>query len=140
MNILRWAFVTLLVAAGGFKLADMRGFYEIVEAYRALPEAMVPIASWALALGEIALALWLASGRGLRAAATLLIALHVVYFAWISVAAARGLDITNCGCFGVYWPRPLTWLTFVEDVVLIALASALKIWAGASRPTLQVLP
>ena len=127
MKWLRWAFVLLLLAAGAGKLADTRGFYEIVEAYRVLPESIVPVAAWGLALGELALAAWLASGRARTTAASVLILLHVGYLFWISAAAVRGLEIANCGCFGVYWARPLTALTFVEDAILIAAAVALRI-------------
>jgi uncharacterized membrane protein YphA (DoxX/SURF4 family) len=140
MKWLRWAFALLLTIAGATKLADMRGFYAVVEAYRVLPEVMVPIAAWVLAIGELALAAWLLSARAPRAAASALVVLHVVYFGWISVAALRGLEIANCGCFGVYWPRPLTALTFVEDAVLIALASALRIWGQSSPPAQRALP
>jgi hypothetical protein len=33
----------------------------------------------------------------------------------------RGLDLTNCGCFGLFFPQPLRWYTPLEDVVLVAL-------------------
>ena len=128
MKWLRWAFALLLFTAGAGKLADLRGFYEIVAAYRALPEWIVPVAACGLALGELALAAWLASGRARPTAASVLILLHVGYLFWISAAAIRGLEIANCGCFGVYWPRPLTALTFVEDAVLIALAVVLRVF------------
>lgn len=38
------------------------------------------------------------------------------------LALHRGLQIANCGCFGVYWARPLTAVTLVEDALLLALA------------------
>lgn len=129
MTWLRIAFALLMLAAGGLKLADIRGFYEVVEAYRLLPELVVPFAAWGIVLAEVALGFWLASGRATRAAANALIAIHLVYLAWISVAAVRGLSIENCGCFGVYWPRPLTWQTFLEDAVLLALAILLRRFA-----------
>ena len=86
----------------------------------------MPFAAWGIALAEVALGLWLAGGRAMRSAASGLIAIHLAYLAWLSVAALRGLAIENCGCFGVFWPRPLTWQTFVEDAVLLALALLLR--------------
>ena len=83
---------------------------------------------------EISLALWLVSGRGLAQAACAVVVLHGVYLAWIAIAAARGLTIANCGCFGVFWPRPLSAWTFVEDALLLILAATLAIIARRVSP------
>lgn len=122
---LRWGFACLLAASALGKLADMPGFIAVVATYRLLPGALLPAAAWALALSEAALAVWLASGRYRTRAALGVTLLHCLYFAWIAIALARGLQLTNCGCFGVYWPRPLTLLTLMEDSVLLIAAYAL---------------
>lgn len=54
-----------------------------------------------------------------------LLALHSAYLLWLSAALVRGLEIHNCGCFGVYWARPLGVQTLVEDAVLLLMAIGL---------------
>jgi uncharacterized membrane protein YphA (DoxX/SURF4 family) len=129
MNIIgagiRWFFVLLLAASSIGKLADMPGFYAVIKSYALLPEAVIPISAWALAIFELVLAIWLAMGKRIKAAALIVIALHFVYLIWLAIALARGLDIPNCGCFGVFWARPLTWFTPVEDLILLALATVM---------------
>ena len=97
----------------------------MVATYRLVPGAWLAAAAWPLVLGEAVLAVWLASGRHLTRAALGVTLLHCLYFAWIAIALARGLQLTNCGCFGVYWPRPLTLFTLMEDGALVIAAYAL---------------
>jgi len=120
--------VVLLVTATG-KLLDIGGFVAVVATYRALPEPLLLPAALTLTLGELALCLWLLSGVRLATAALAAVLLHVAYLVWSTAALARGLDIPNCGCFGVFWARPLTWVTLVEDAVLLFVA--LAIYRGA---------
>jgi len=122
---LRVLFALLLAVTGVAKLLDMPGFYDVVASYRSLPLAMVPMAAWSLAVGEIVLAAWLVWGRELRWSSLLVVLLHAMYFGWLVVALARGLQLDNCGCFGVYWARPLTWYSPLEDLALLALAIGL---------------
>lgn len=129
-TILCWLFTALLIVAGAAKLSDMPGFVAVVDTYRVLPEVLLWPAAWALALGELGLGLWLMAGRS-PAAALAVLALHAVYLAWLTLAYARGLDLPNCGCFGVHWPRPLTLQTFLEDGVLLMLAAWL--WFSLKR-------
>jgi uncharacterized membrane protein YphA (DoxX/SURF4 family) len=128
---IRWFFVLLLAASSIGKLVDMPGFYTVIKSYALLPEAVIPISAWALAIFELVLAIWLAIGKRIDVAALIVIALHFVYLIWLAIALARGLDIPNCGCFGVFWARPLTWFTPVEDLILLVLA--ILMWRSASR-------
>jgi uncharacterized membrane protein YphA (DoxX/SURF4 family) len=128
---IRWFFVLLLAASSIGKLADMPGFYAVIKSYALLPEAVILISAWALAIFELVLAIWLAIGKRINVAALIVIALHFVYLIWLAIALARGLDIPNCGCFGIYWARPLTWFTPVEDFILLALATVM--WRSISQ-------
>lgn len=125
MALLRVLFALLLSASAIGKLADMIGFVQIVASYRLLPLALVPAAAWLLALVELTLAVWLASAKRIQLAAAALVALHGVYFCWLLIALARGLSISNCGCFGVYFPRPLSAYSLLEDALLLVLAALL---------------
>jgi uncharacterized membrane protein YphA (DoxX/SURF4 family) len=127
---LRALIALVLLATGTAKLLDMEGFAAIVAAYRAVPHALVVPAAWAVALGELGLAAWLISGAGSRPAALASAALHAAYMTWAATALARGLQIENCGCFGVFWGRPLALTTLLEDVALVALSLVLARAAG----------
>ena len=133
-GFLRLTFAALLLATGLAKLLDLPGFAAVVVTYRALPDALVTPAAALLTAVEIALGALLLTGRRLPEAALATVALHLGYLAWLAVALARGLNIPNCGCFGVYLPRPLTAGSLAEDGVITALALALYLAARPRRP------
>lgn len=126
---LRLAFAALMLVTGTTKLLDFPGFVDIVATYRFLPDLLLGVAAGALTLIELALGVWLLVGRRLVLAAAAVVSLHLGYLVWLAIAFARGLEIENCGCFGVYWGRPLTAWTFLEDGVLLALALLLLVTA-----------
>jgi len=134
-TLLRLAFALLMITTGVAKLVDMVGFYEVVANYQSLPTLLVPPAAWALTLLELGLGLWLLGNRYIFAAAGVVVALHLLYLGWLAVALARGLELANCGCFGVFWARPLTGQTLIEDSVLLLLALAL--WYSVKRAANQ---
>lgn len=125
--------LVLLATAVG-KLADVRGFAGVLRAYEAFPEASLVALAAAIPIAELALALWLFSGRGLEGAALAAFVLHVVYAAWAALSLARGLRLENCGCFGVFLARPLGWRTVTEDLVLAAASAALLALAVRRAP------
>jgi Methylamine utilisation protein MauE len=149
---LRWFFVWLLAASAIGKLADMDGFQEIVRTYRILPSTWVPMVSWLLAFTEALLSSALAfaptilSRFGRAARLTVLLqgrfaavfGLHLLYMAWLTRALIAGHSIPNCGCFGVYWARPLSIYTVVEDLVLLIMAGWL--WWARTRARADILP
>ena len=117
------ALIALVLLLTGFaKLLDMPGFAAVVATYRVVPAALLQPAAWSVALGELGLAVWLLSGRALRRAAPASAALHALYLCWAALALLRGLPIANCGCFGVFWARPLSPATLLEDAAMIALS------------------
>ncbi len=128
---IRFFFVLLLFASAVGKLLNMPGFYGIVESYNTFNVAFIAPLAWLLALAELTLAAWLLIRRQLVWAAAAVVALHAVYFLWVGAALIRGLNIANCGCFGVYWPRPLTIYTLLEDAILVGLACLL--WRAAMK-------
>lgn len=131
----RWFFVLLLALSGCAKLFDLIGFFAVVATFDVLPGAMIPAFALGLALVELGLAFWLACpsrintthepqiAKLLQTPALYVLLLHSIYFAWLALAYARGLAVPNCGCFGVYWPRPLTEVTLIEDTLLIVVAA-----------------
>lgn len=131
VRVLRFVLAAVLLATAIGKLLDNRGFAEIVATYHVLPHWALLPSALALALTELGLGVWLVWGVRLSLAALLATALHVVYFAWSSVALLRGLNIPDCGCFGVFWAHPLSLVTVAEDAGLALLAYVL--FRGARR-------
>ena len=122
---IRIFFVVLLAASSIGKLMDMTGFYKVIDSYQALPAELVLTSAWGLALFELGLAFSLALSKHLKAVAATLVLLHGLYFLWLSLALIRGQHIPNCGCFGVYFARPLTGFTLLEDGFLLFLSALL---------------
>lgn len=127
----------VLVATGLGKLLDLHGFTDIVASYGVLPDALSFAAGTTLSVTELGLAVWLLSGWRLAWAASLAALLHLAFLAWTALALARGLNIPNCDCFGVFLARPLTPLTLVEDGILFAVALAIVL---GTRPGVRRLP
>lgn len=125
---LRFAFAALLLVTAIGKLLDNRGFAAVVGTYQVFPEPLLLPLSLAFSLAELALGLWLLWGVRLTAAAFGAVLFHLGYLTWLGLAYARGLDIQNCGCFGIFLARPLTPSMFIEDGLL--LAAALVFWLG----------
>lgn len=126
-------FIALMLASATGKLLDMPGFYDIVRSYKMVPELLLIPSAWALTLFELAMGIALIS-KAWQQVVWCLIPLHLFYLAGLSQALLRGLHLSNCGCFGVYWARPLTPYSIVEDVVLLSLA---VLFYALSKPRVQ---
>lgn len=126
-------FIALMLASATGKLLDMPGFYDIVRSYKMVPELLLIPSAWALTLFELAMGIALIS-KAWQQVVWCLIPLHLFYLAGLSQALLRGLHLSNCGCFGVYWARPLTPYSIVEDVVLLSFA---VLFYALSKPRVQ---
>lgn len=121
----------LLLVMALAKLLDNRGFADIIATYALVPEPVLLPAALLVGLVELFLGLWLLGGWRTAEAALAALALHLGYFAFLAVALGRGLTVPNCGCFGVFWGRPLTLVSLAEDLLLAGVATLL--WRGARR-------
>lgn len=133
--------LSLLITAIG-KLLDIQGFAAVVESYQIFLGWITAPMGLALALTELILAVGLLSGRKLKEAALASILLHTIFILWVSLALYRGLELSNCGCFGVFWARPLTFKTLLEDLgMLIAslLFYVLEVYKNRYEPTRRSL-
>ena len=124
-NVLRAliAFILFVTAVG--KFLDVPGFARVLATYRAFPDGLLLTLAVLVPAAELALAVWLVVGWRPFGAAVAALGMHLGYAAWSASAILRGLHLANCGCFGVFLPRPLGWSTVVEDLVLSALCGAL---------------
>ena len=125
----QWFLVLLLFMTGIGKLLDVPGFIQVLRTYQALPEWALPIVAIGLVLLELKTAEWLLRDKTLVLGAMASLALHSMFPLWTILTLFRGLDIPNCGCFGVFLARPLTGWTVVEDLVLVAISFGLLNWA-----------
>lgn len=117
---LRIGLGALIFATGAGKALDVAGFAEVIRTYRlALPDGvLLPIGACIAAL-ELALGAWLVSGRRLVTAAHVSIALNAGYCVLLTSALWRGLELDNCGCFGVFFASPLRWYSPLESLALV---------------------
>ncbi len=133
-NFLRFAIGAILLATAVGKFLDIPGFAVVLTTYQAFPEwSLFPLAV-AVPAAELLLAAWLFSERNLFSAALAAAAMHAAYGAWAAITLARGLDLPNCGCFGVFLRRPLTWSTVLEDSVMVAASISLFLLSREQRP------
>ena len=66
------------------------------------------------------------------------IVLNIGFITILTLTLLRGIPISNCGCFGVFLARPPTWVTIIEDLILLALSlgawQSWKLRASSIKP------
>jgi hypothetical protein len=118
----------LLLSALG-KSLDLAGFAEVLATYRAMPASFLwPFALLVTGL-EWVLGVWILSGWRLVTGALAALVLYAGYALVMALSLVRGLDLANCGCYGVFFPQPLRWYSPLEDLVLVGMCYALRITA-----------
>jgi len=115
----------ILVATSIAKFMNLEGFEAVLHSYRILPQGVHWAAALAISTSELAVGLWLFWGRQLRLAALSSLSLHCTYAILTSYILLRGIPIMNCGCFGAYFARPLSWLTVGQNLLLAGLSFVL---------------
>lgn len=125
-STLRIALAVLLLAMGIGKALDLSGFGHVIDTYRlGLPTASLGPLALVIAALEIVIGVWLLANRNLRAAAIATVLVSSGYFVLLVATLVRGIGLDNCGCFGVFFAQPLSWLSPLEDVAVIAAGLAL---------------
>lgn len=124
--------LNLLATAIG-KLLDIQGFAEVIESFQIFSGPIIAPLGLALSLVELGLAIWLLSGKNLKLGGLASTILHVFFVIWLLIAMARGLDIQNCGCYGVFLAKPLTVKTIFQDSFMIIVSLALYFSAKKAR-------
>ncbi|MES2710561.1 MAG: MauE/DoxX family redox-associated membrane protein [Pseudomonadota bacterium] len=121
-GVLAWVLALVFLATGLGKALDVAGFAAVLGTYRLLPADLLgPVAALVVAV-ELAIVAGLVRPRWRRGAAVAA-ALVAAGNATVLVATlARGITLENCGCFGVFLARPLSWAMPAEDLALFALA------------------
>jgi len=120
----------LIFGAGLGKALDVGGFVEVMRSYDlALPEGLYWPGAYATILFELVLGAWVLAGWRLTIAGALAVLMHSGYLLLLSSALWRGLELDNCGCFGVFLARPLRWYSPIEDFALIVVSFVLVVLA-----------
>jgi len=128
-RILRWILqffiggIIFLSALG--KSFDMPGFIEVLKTYQAFPPSMLSPFAFTVTGIEFLLGVWILSGFRLPLSALVGALLNTLYTGWAVITLLRGLTLSDCGCFGVFFPQPVTWLTPFGDFVLVAMCVVL---------------
>lgn len=120
LQLLLGGFIT---TAGIGKLLDIKGFESIIDSYEL---GLSERARWIIAILVISFELITGAtiliGQSLHLAAFGSLVMHFGYFILLSSSLMRRLKLKNCGCFGVFFPRPLTWYSPLEDLALMGLS------------------
>lgn len=121
ITVARVALALLFVLAGVLKLRDPTRFALEIANYQLLP-ALAPYLALVLPSVEVVAGGALLLGpRSLRLGAALLVAFLLLAFTGaVATVVARGINV-ECGCFGG-GGGPVTLLTLIRDVALLALA------------------
>ena len=124
---LRIVFGALYAAMAAGQLASFGQMPAIMTAYRLVADAGAAALAVALISGELIGGLWLLARPRSRAITPVWVfAMVAVAWALLAVQAfARGLTVTNCGCFGIYLAQPLSWVVLVQDGLLLLYAGLL---------------
>jgi len=115
---------TLLASALG-KSLDIPGFLEVLKTYQAFSSSVLRPFAFTVTGAEFLLGIWILSGYRLPLSALMGALLNTIYAVWVSITLLRGLTLSNCGCFGVFFPQPVTWFTPVADLILVVLCAGL---------------
>ncbi len=122
-TILRFFFSFLLIATAVGKLLDNRGFSNVILSYQFGLTANIALSlGLFVSLFELFLGLSIGIQFKQKVNAILISLMHLGYVLLAVSSLYRGLELQNCGCFGVFLKRPLTQATVVEDLVLLALS------------------
>lgn len=119
-NALKYFIALIFLTTSIGKLLDNRGFAAVLETYQLLPAQILLPFGLAISLVELVFGGLLISGRHMKWASLGALLSYVGYTALAVLTNVRGLNLTNCGCFGVFLARPMTWWTVLEDTILTA--------------------
>ena len=106
----------VFLLACAHKILEPQAFAVDVATYQILPLALVNLMAIVLPWMELAAGLMLLAGWRTRAAALLVSGMMVMFLVAISIAVARGLDM-SCGCFASQGAAedPISWRTIARD-------------------------
>ena len=138
LMVLRVALAGIFIYASWEKIIYPDAFASIVEGYKVLPVAVVPLVAIWLAWTELVAGAVLLAGVWTRAVGLLLSFLMFVFIAGLVQAMGRGIDI-QCGCFSLDPEAAArSWASLWQEFLL--LAACLWLWIGYWHKLADVSP
>jgi len=116
---LRYFIASVLLLTGLGKLLDVPGFIKVMDTYQLIPSFLQPVLAVLVVLIELKIAENFFRNVSLKVTAWVATGLHVCFTLVATLTLLRGIEVPNCGCFGIFWVRPLTYLTVVEDIFML---------------------
>jgi hypothetical protein len=132
LRSLQYFIASVLLLTGIGKLLDVPGFVKVLITYQAIPGWGLHVVAVTMVLVELRISEWLFRDKTLVRGAFCSLILHSMFTLWATMTLIRGVPVPNCGCFGVFFVRPLTLWTVVEDLALV-LASFLLLRLAVKR-------
>jgi len=134
--VLRLLLGAFFVYASLDKIASPAGFARIVYQWQVAGPLPSNLAAVTLPWLELVAGLLLVIGVWRREAALVIALLLVVFLVAAGSVLARGIDVTNCGCFSVAkeaadsgwppaWTKGVGWFLVVRNLLLLAAALSL---------------
>ncbi|MEK9627772.1 MAG: MauE/DoxX family redox-associated membrane protein [Nitrospinota bacterium] len=121
VRVLRYFIASVLLLTGIGKLLDVPGFIKVIETYQIVPSSLQPAVAVSMVLIELKIAENLFRSLSLKLTALAATALHIGFTFLATITLIRGIEVPNCGCFGVFWARPLTYITVGEDIFMVGI-------------------
>ena len=119
LRFLQYFIASVFLLTGIGKLLDVPGFVDVLITYQAIPGWGLHLVAITMVLVELRISEWLFRDKTLVQGALSSFMLHSIFTMWAAITLIRGVSVPNCGCFGVFFVRPLTILTVAEDLVLV---------------------
>jgi len=112
----------VLMSTGIGKGLDMAGFVTVLDGYQLQAHWLSVVLAYTLPFIELGVGVNLLSAIQRIATAWIAIGLHVLMISVVAITLTRGIQVSNCGCFGVFLARPLTHITLIEDAVMLTMS------------------
>lgn len=112
----------ILISTGIGKGLDMDGFVTVLDEYQLQPHWLSIVLAYSLPFIEFGIGLGLLIAKKRVILSWLAIGIHILMLTVVVYTLNRGIAVSNCGCFGVFLARPLTFITAIEDSVMLTLS------------------
>ncbi|MER6999190.1 MauE/DoxX family redox-associated membrane protein [Streptomyces sp. NPDC000410] len=125
--VLRIVLGTVYTAMAVGQLASFGHMPRILSAYGLVTGAAGTGLAVALIAGELVAGVWFLARPRSKALAPVwaYTGVSVVWTVLAVQAYARGLEVGNCGCFGIYLTQRLSWFVLVQDALILLYAAVL---------------
>lgn len=130
--LFRLALGGVLLYAAWHKLTNPQAFAEVVKAYKMVPDHLTIVSTFAVPWTEVIVGVCLIFGFWSRAAGAVATVLVAAFLATIIQAMVRGVNLTECGCFGkpLICSGPPSACHIIQDAVLLIMALFPMVFGG----------